>query len=531
MTKDGSFIATESMGDFPVKNRHEICIWDTKNWTIAKRLPGAMGPIEFSPDGKMLAINIREGISLRKLDDSRERILENSTDIMMRPGPRFRSEHPFVFSPDGKYVVVARNIPTQKGVFNLSVWSTDTGKEIGMIPDIPEQVEHTGLISGMAFSPDGQILATSSWDHSVRLWDFSTRKKIATLQGHLNEVWSVAFSADGKMAASGAKDGEVKLWETRRREDSNSIPGEWLPLAFSQDSSKLAAVKSNGKNMENLVAFYNMATLESDQLFHTRGFRVRFTTSVALSADFKWMAHILEDGDIAVLDTEISESIVLKAPNRRLDSVALSPNGNELIVWGMGQPLFWWDLRAGTNVLLSIEGQKAIFSPDGHQVAVIPKDSSVQLWDVASHKLRTNIVVGSNMIFNLAFSPNGKIIATASGPDDFEHSIRLWDAASGKFLGACKGHKQAVWSMAFSADDKTLATARDDSTLKLWNIATQQELLTIRRLGSTHNGLLFSPNGRYLAGAVGPFPFIEMIQIYTAPLINEISRNKEELLK
>ncbi|HTD67302.1 MAG TPA: hypothetical protein VK846_12310, partial [Candidatus Limnocylindria bacterium] len=74
------------------------------------------------------------------------------------------------------------------------------------------------------------------------------------------------------------------------------------------------------------------------------------------------------------------------------------------------------------------------------------------------------------------------------------------DTATGKLLGACFGHKQDVFSIAFSPDSKTLATASDDSTLKLWNVATQQELLTIRRLGGALRGLVFSPDGQVLVG-------------------------------
>ncbi len=81
-----------------------------------------------------------------------------------------------------------------------------------------------------------------------------------------------------------------------------------------------------------------------------------------------------------------------------------------------------------------------------------------------------------------------------------DESIQLFDTASGELNGSCFGHKQSVSSLAFSPDGKTLASASDDSTLKLWNVATQQELLTIRRLGGALRGLTFSPDGQWLVG-------------------------------
>ena len=99
--------------------------------------------------------------------------------------------------------------------------------------------------------------------------------------------------------------------------------------------------------------------------------------------------------------------------------------------------------------------------------------------------------------------------------------IRLWETSTGKLLGACTGHKQGVRSVAFSPDGKTLATASDDSTLKLWNVGTQQELLTLRQLGATLTGLMFSPDGRQLVGGSGAFAQTGGLRFFRAPLFGE----------
>jgi WD40 repeat protein len=115
-----------------------------------------------------------------------------------------------------------------------------------------------------------------------------------------------------------------------------------------------------------------------------------------------------------------------------------------------------------------------------------------------------------------AFSPDSSLLATAN----FD-VIHLWAVGSGKLVGACTGHKQSVWSVAFAPDSKTLASASDDSTLKLWNVATQQELLTVRRLGGSLRNLLFSPDGQWLVGSSG-FPSRDGgLRLYRAPLLTE----------
>jgi WD40 repeat protein len=74
---------------------------------------------------------------------------------------------------------------------------------------------HTGLVLSVAFSPDGQLLASGSWDDTVILWDVRTGERVRTLEGHTDDVNSVAFSPDGRLLASGSGDGTVILWGVR----------------------------------------------------------------------------------------------------------------------------------------------------------------------------------------------------------------------------------------------------------------------------------------------------------------------------
>src|SRR4051812_18099697 len=74
---------------------------------------------------------------------------------------------------------------------------------------------HTGLVYSVAFSPDGKVLATGSFDNTVKLWDFATGKELHTLKGHTNQVYCVAFSPDGNLLASASQDKTVRLWNPK----------------------------------------------------------------------------------------------------------------------------------------------------------------------------------------------------------------------------------------------------------------------------------------------------------------------------
>jgi WD40 repeat protein len=116
--------------------------------------------------------------------------------------------------------------------------------------------------------------------------------------------------------------------------------------------------------------------------------------------------------------------------------------------------------------------------------------------------LRTEFPVEADVGFMtpVALSDDGNILAISSNPfTGIDNAIRLWDTRSGKLLGTCKGHTEGVKGLAFSPDGKTLASSSSDSTLRLWDVRTQQELLSIQRLADPIGDILFSPDGNWLA--------------------------------
>jgi WD40 repeat protein len=235
----------------------------------------------------------------------------------------------------------------------------------------------------------------------------------------------------------------------------------------------------------------------------------------------------MDDGVISLRNTETGATTTLTNGGGRVEMLALSPDARFLVATEHNQKLRWWDLRNHTNTLLEAEASQALFSPDGHTLALLPRNdffqsrnetNIVQLWDIATLSLKASLVMEQPFRFAAAFSPDGRILALPAQDD----AIYLWDTTNGKLLGACAGHKQPIFSITFSADGRTLASASDDSTLKFWNVEARQELLSFRRLGGSLSGLLFSPDGRMLVGASGPFVRPPVLRFFRAPLLQEI---------
>jgi len=285
---------------------------------------------------------------------------------------------------------------------------------------------HTDWVNGVAFSPDGHLLATASADQAARLWDVASGAPVRTLTGHTGAVLGVAFSPDGTLLATASHDNTAQLWDVASGAPVRTLRGHTgavLGVAFSPDGTLLA-------------------TASRDK-----------TTRL-------WDAAA--DAPVRIL------RILLRGHTGAVLGVAFSPDGHLLATVGEDWTARLWDVASGAPVRTLTGHTGAVlgvaFSPDGHLLATVGADQAARLWDVASGAPVRTLTGHTGAVLGVAFSPDGHLLATVS----HDNTARLWDVASGAPVRTLTGHTGAVLGVAFSPDGTLLATASRDETTRLW---------------------------------------------------------------
>jgi WD40 repeat protein len=470
-------------------NTRKLFVWQ---WQVAKEprefaeVANRLGySLAFSPDAKYLAVCGDYANAVRVWDVASGRLAQT----LVPPETNRYWSRRVAFSPDGKTLIASIHNNTTSAIH---LWDTASWKQrcrfeggasflsvssdsrlladgddgLVRVRDLATGNElaanneaHRGWISELATA--GSLVATAGSDQTFRVWDMATGKQRLNLEHEREFVGGIALSPDGAKLISIASDDTVRLWDVAGGRLICKLPGH------GKTGSPGAAVgfTRDGKHF---------VSWGYDQ--HLRKWDV--ATGKAL------LEHTLKPKGVAV-PSEDAEDF-----SQRLGPCRFSPDGN-LFAQAVGNELHVFDVATGKDLhQIAIGGDYVVFiafAPDskallasvalsvrttlpGGGFRVAHKNYAVNLWELSTGKMRKQFIL-PGYAGPVAFSPDGRHIATTTHEGDRGGGLQVRDLANGQDVIVIQAFRGHVRSLAFSGDGNRLISGMADTTALIWDLA------------------------------------------------------------
>lgn len=493
----------------------KILIADSRSGRLLRVLDAAaaVNALAFSPDGTRLAAATDDPLVAVWDVASGKRVMELAGHTY--------TVWDVAFSRDGRYLATAG----EDGAVILR--DASTGKET-------QRLRGSDYVLGIDFGPDGRLAAATG--DEVRVWDLSTGL-FQILRGHKQGVWDVAFSPNGEYLATASRDGSARLWNGNSAQEVVSLSpkgDEAVRVAFDPRTGTLATTSRASEGREGWVTIWRTFLRGIGQTLPVSQLPI---SGVAFSPDGK--QFVTADGQ--------GRAILWEAPARQLKKLvdldapiqSLAFNGQLLVLGGGAGPnaVHIWDVAKDRELgTLPVPVWGVALSPDERRVLTVGDGGAARVWDIASRKEPVLTLSGhEGLVRGAAFSPDGQWIATCG--DD---KTLVWDAETGSKIetplleAPCRavafspdsrrlaiageagkttirgtkqwkkrftleGHEAAVADVAFDPQGERLATAGEDRTARVWDAETGKLLFTLAGYTDPVSKVAFSPSGEWLA--------------------------------
>jgi WD40 repeat protein len=460
-------------------------------------------------------------------------------------------------SRDGRWLAAGgRFVEPRAGAHPIRLYDLQTGEIVALLHG------HKGPVFSLAFSADGRTLASGSADKTAILWDVEKRTKLRQLSGHTRDINRVAFTLDGERLATSADDGFVMLWRVkdgRLLAKSPQLGGEVLGLAVNPVTGEVAAAthkgeiailddltarpvnrfSSKGTEFRHVVYSPDGRTLlagTGNEPFHCIVFDVERGTPVQIYRGHQHIvmaAAISSDGRLAVTAGGWNNEIhiweyesgrllrSMQGTGAGVVSVGFSADGSE-VAFGQTNDFRTIHERGSLEYILPVAGEKvrmreprrdparaktflrARTEVDGTSLSrkVAGKFGYAANLEIARKGARTAVISrdeNSGFLHNsFTFGAGGKTVISGGG----NGSLTEYDLRGKLRAPEFKGHFGDVWAVAVSPDGKLLASGGDDQTLRIWNIATRELVLSVF-YGTDREWVMWTPQGYYVSSPGG----------------------------
>lgn len=422
--------------------------------------------LAFSPDGGLLAIATLGELRIYRMDTLR--VVKVIRDIL---------PYSLSFMKDGSLLVGRDN-----GIIDMYdpvKWTKV--KTFG---------KHVGIISAVASSDDGKLIASGGTDGMIYLFDPVLLKKVREVKYSSGiTITSLLFSPNGRLLISGSADGTIRMkdLESGETRKASAHPGGVSGISYMPKEDLLI---SGG--MDGSIALWDPETLEEVKRVY-RG----DSSILDISHVGGLLAFIRSDGMVIILETgnwsEIA-SIPIPSPAPVL---ALSPTEGRVAIGDeLGSVFIWntYSIRPSKTISCGSQVSALAFSPDGSFLVSGGDDGGIRVWKGPNWEEVGNSWEHSARVSSLNISKDSRYIASGS----WDGTARIWELQGLKVLYVLK-HNAWVHSVSFSQDGLYMATGCGDGSIKVWNTQTGKTVRVFKG-GTRRSVAAFSPKEKVLAG-------------------------------
>lgn len=391
------------------------------------------------------------------------------------------------FSPDGQMLLTS----SEDG--RVTIWDTGTGEQ-----------RFSFILGGLPnahFSPDGtHVLATTNINDNIQVWDTSSGDQIFSFRSNQGAILYSTFSPNGNQLVTTGIDGTSILWDAKTGEQSFVLVGHTDEVAIADYSPDGTWLLTGSKDTTA-----KLWDTETGELLTTFKGHVNAVTS----ADFNRMANDnvsivtgSDDKTAIIWDIPTGEALsILSLHQGRITSVLFSPDGNTILTTGTDGVGWLWNARTGIaiGILRGHSGSilTASFSADSQRIVTGGADFTARVWSTTTQQQLLLLDGYSAQVNAVAFDHDGARIVTGSS----DGTLRIWHTASENSIFLLRGHIGNVYSLAFNPIQDQLISAGEDGVLRLWDTAAGNLEKTFEGHTSSVLKVDFDPQGKYVVSA------------------------------
>lgn len=373
---------------------------------------------------------------------------------------------------------------------------------------------HSDAVLVVAFSPDGECLASGGGDREIRIWDVNTTTPIDTLTGHGHWVQVLAWSPDGRFLASGSRDGGLRVWRHGLQVTSKNADDEEAAEGAASAAAATALAPYTNFKAQVLQGHTNFLSHISWEPMHlwdqnTGGtgtgsaFTPRFVTAskdatlkvwrVGAGLQFPLTGHTLcvtcvkwgggghiysssQDRSVIVWSGDNGAQLARWGGHAHWINFLALNTDNVLRTGAFDHEMHVWKSPAEAAAHARKRYDAVVQRCQGERVVSCSDDNTLFLWaghaasDGGQKKSIARMTGHQGLIYHAAFSPDGTMLASCSN----DKSVRVWRADNGNFVCVLRGHVAAVYHVSWSLDSRMVVSASRDTTLKLWSVAKRE---------------------------------------------------------